>query len=57
LEESIETNVKKMEELGKEMASIKEQIKEPTTINLNHIHLAMVDHFFGIQKKKEFILI
>jgi hypothetical protein len=46
LEESIETNEKKVgelgKEMGKEMASMKEQIKEGTIINLDQVHQAMV---------------
>jgi hypothetical protein len=43
--------------MGKEMASMKEQIKEGTIINLDQVHQAMVWPFCWHAKKKDFILI
>jgi hypothetical protein len=55
LEESIETSEKKSKEFGKKMASMKEQIKEGTTINGDQVHQASVGHFVAMQKRKSIL--
>jgi hypothetical protein len=59
LEEIIERNEKKGEELGTEMAPMEEQIQEEeeTIINEDQVHLAMVGHLLAFKKKGIYFLI